>query len=82
MANFLDLFGDDYRELDRLQEQERRHGPCEDDCEVTAPFIGMLPEESDHESGSPLNFREHGVTLEDTHFIDSVLWDAFKRGVS
>jgi hypothetical protein len=54
--NFLDLF-DGCSNLDRLVEQDRRSGPCEDDCEVTAPYIGMLPDESDHEDGSPLNFK-------------------------
>lgn len=34
----------------------RRSGPCEDDVEVTCPFVDMLPEESDAEEGSPLDF--------------------------
>jgi hypothetical protein len=37
-------------------EQDHRSGPCEDDCEVTCPYIGMLPDESDDEDGSPLDF--------------------------
>lgn len=32
-------------------------GPCDDDYEVTAPYIGRCPDESDHENGSPLDFR-------------------------
>lgn len=56
MSIYLDLFGDDYRSIDRFRETERREGPCEDDCESTAPFIGIMPEESDSEDASPLNF--------------------------
>lgn len=82
MSIFLDLFGEDYRELDRLQEQERREGPCEDDYEVKCPYIGIMPEETLHEESSPINFKEYFPTLEDSAFIDSVLWDAFKRGVT
>lgn len=36
--------------------QDRRFGPCEDDYEITTPYIDMLPEESDDEEGSPLSF--------------------------
>jgi hypothetical protein len=57
--NFLDLFGDDYRPIDRFHETARREGPCEDDREVTAPYIDLLPEESDHEEGSPLHFTNN-----------------------
>jgi hypothetical protein len=57
MSLYLDLIaGEDYRYLDRMREEIRREGPCDDDCESTAPFIGMLPDESDHEDGSPLDF--------------------------
>jgi hypothetical protein len=40
----------------RIVESDRRSGPCEDDAEVVAPFIGMCPDESEHEDGSPLDF--------------------------
>lgn len=53
---FLDLFGEDTSNIARILEADRRSGPCEDDCETTCPFIGILPEESDHEGGSPLDF--------------------------
>jgi hypothetical protein len=56
MSIWLDLHGEDYTYLDTLAEHNRRHGPCEDDRERTAPYIGMLPEESEHEGGSPLKF--------------------------
>lgn len=57
MSFYLDIVcGDDYTAMDRIRETERREGPCDDDAETTAPFIGMLPEESDHEEGSPLDF--------------------------
>lgn len=60
---FLDVFANDYTDdyvlaeaaILRLQEEDRS-GPCEDSDEVCAPFIGMVPEESDHQDGSPLDF--------------------------
>ena len=57
--NLLDLLdngaiGDNARH--RMRESERRSGPCEDDTSVVAPFIGMCPDESEHEDGSPLDF--------------------------
>ncbi len=33
-----------------------RAGPCEDDTEITAPYIGILPDESDCEEVSTLKF--------------------------
>ena len=57
MSFYLDIIaGDDYTAIDRIREAERREGPCDDDCESTAPYVSMLPEESDHEEGSPLDF--------------------------
>lgn len=57
--NLLDLLDDgfigDNARL-RMQENDRRFGPCEDDTTVVAPFIGMCPDESDCEDGSPLDF--------------------------
>jgi hypothetical protein len=60
---YLDVFADDVNDtnssalasIQRCLEQDRS-GPCEDDCEVTAPFVGLLPEETDHEEMSPLDF--------------------------
>lgn len=63
--NFLDLFGDDFRHIDQFHETARREGPCEDDREETAPYINMLPEESDHEEGSPLNFNHNNFHTTD-----------------
>ena len=37
-----------------------RFGPCEDDAETVAPYIGILPDESDSEEGSPLDFSSEG----------------------
>ena len=55
---FADLFEGHMADNARLkaQNEARRFGPCEDDYEVTAPYIGILPDESDHEDGSPLDF--------------------------
>lgn len=60
---FLDVFAEDCADsnmmalgqIRRLQESDRS-GPCEDDCEVTAPFVDLLPEETEHEEPSPLEF--------------------------
>jgi len=32
-------------------------GPCDDDYELTSPYVGILPDESYRENGSPLSFR-------------------------
>lgn len=57
--NWLDLF-DDNAEADRARNREMARNElsevCEDDCEATCPFVGMLPDESNKEEGSPLNF--------------------------
>lgn len=45
-----------YAQREKAHEKDQLQGPCEDSHEVTAPFIGMLPEESDKTEGSPLNF--------------------------
>ena len=36
--------------------RDNRSGPCEDDEERTAPYLGICPEESNHEDGLPLDF--------------------------
>jgi hypothetical protein len=61
MFNLSDLLSDGHigdNARHRLNESERRSGPCEDDATVVAPFIGMCPDESEHEDGSPLDFGE------------------------
>lgn len=55
---------DDCREVERLLELNRRSGPCDDDYEATSPFVDMLPDESEHEHGSPLNFGKTYLTLD------------------
>ncbi len=57
--NWLDLFGEDYRAIDRYREAERRYGPCEDSQEVTAPYIGICPDDSYEEEPSPLDFGKN-----------------------
>ena len=42
--------------IDRLQREAGIPSVCEDDCESFAPYIGIMPEESTHENGSPLDF--------------------------
>lgn len=57
--NLIDLL-DDNAESDRAYHREyarvQLSGPCEDSHEVTCPLIGMMPDESNTEEGSPLNF--------------------------
>lgn len=43
-------------EYEKLVRDNQRYGACEDDVECTAPYIDLCPDESEHESGSPLSF--------------------------
>lgn len=42
---------------ERLMLADLRSGPTEDAQERTAPYINMLPDESETEEGSPLDFK-------------------------
>lgn len=57
---FLNMAADDEADLaefDRTSRLNDRFGPCEDDYELTAPFVDLLPEEAyDKEGPSPLRF--------------------------
>jgi hypothetical protein len=64
---FLDVFSLDCQDdntvaaLAACQRLERESGQarteaCEDDVEVTCPYVGIMPEESYKENGSPLKF--------------------------
>lgn len=60
---FIDVFAEDWNDdtnralstIRNLQDADRT-GPVEDDCETTAPFIGICPDDTDHEEPSPLDF--------------------------
>lgn len=41
----------------RDQDSSDMSGPCEDDYESSTQLMLICPEESNHENGSPLNFR-------------------------
>jgi hypothetical protein len=43
-------------EIQSIIRRDAASGPCEDDYEVTCPYVDMLPEESDDEDCSPLKF--------------------------
>lgn len=43
-------------DFERIHTLNLRGGACEDDYEVSAPFVDILPEESEHQDGSPLSF--------------------------
>lgn len=47
-----------FDDCERIERLNRRYGPCEDDYEVTAPYVDMCPDDSpyDKEDLSPLNF--------------------------
>lgn len=55
-----DEFESPIPEFESLDRFNNRAGPCDDDCERTAPYIGMLPDESGKEDGSPINPRGWG----------------------
>lgn len=44
--------------IETIIQSDRMSGPCEDDYEITCPYVDLLPDESEHENGSPLNFRD------------------------
>lgn len=84
MMNIVDYDGDqDAYFLMRLSDQanrnEERFGACEDDCEVTAPYIGILPDESEHEGGSPLRFHPD-YEFEGQQAIDQQIQEALLKG--
>jgi len=62
----------------RDKDPTNREGPCEDDAEVTAPFIGMMPEECGKVNGSPLKFCSY---LDNEREIDRQIQAAFERGL-
>ena len=76
--NWLDLFDDD-AEADRKFARERARvqlsGRCDDDDTKIAPYIGMMPDESNKEDGSPLDFgKPHEMHAgQDYFFLMSVL---------
>lgn len=58
---------DDLGEFENLNRFNVRCGPCDDDVQTTAPYVGMLPDESEGEEPSPLHFR----SLDDDGLISS-----------
>jgi hypothetical protein len=77
MFHIVDLNWDDedarlWASLERRAKRDRMSGPCEDSHEVTCPYIGMLPEESGKEHGSPLNFSND---------IDRQIQEAYRLGL-
>ena len=89
MNYFLDVFSLDQFSpettvtLEMFQQMERdKSGPCEDDAESTTELMLYLPEESDHEGGSPIdiNYRQENHRLDSEAFIDSQIQEAYKIG--
>ena len=52
----------DIESFQRLNRNNRRSEACEDDAEMTAPYIGLCPEESGNEKG--LNFGMQSMRSE------------------
>jgi hypothetical protein len=52
-------------------EREKRYGRAEDDDVRIAPFIGILPEETDREEPSPLNFGNDGQRSASHYFREN-----------
>ena len=50
--------------LERQYQADLRSGPCEDSQEMTAPYIGMLPDENGREEPSPLDFRNKEIDFQ------------------
>jgi hypothetical protein len=46
----------DLRLIESIARSNSRSGACEDSAELCAPYIGILPDESETEEGSPLDF--------------------------
>lgn len=55
---------DSFSHYERLIESNKRSGPCEDDYETTAPYIGILPEETESKDSSPLRFESERYRFE------------------
>lgn len=64
MNYYLDVFSEEQViSLDStgyIHDVDVRAAACEDDAESTCPWVGMMPAESDHEGGSPLDFSVYG----------------------
>lgn len=48
-------------QMEKTAMRNRMAGPCDDDYERTAPYIDLLPEETEDEEPSPLNFSRERV---------------------
>jgi hypothetical protein len=72
--NQIDLFDEDHDGYQRrafAAERERRRGLNEDDDSCVAPYIGILPEESETEEGSPLDFGNDAHTSAGSYFREN-----------
>ena len=78
--NWLDLFDDDALGQQArfcAEMREERSGLTDGDDSVIAPYIGMCPDESDHEDGSPLNFGRVACSAAE---MDRQIQQAFRNG--
>lgn len=68
LIDLLDDSHDGYQARTFAEERERRHGVTEDDDSVIAASLYIMPEESEHEGGSPLNFGTDGRRSAGSYF--------------
>lgn len=52
-----DAYHDVLSHYQGIARADERSGPCDDDCENTAPFIDGMPDEDDEFLSKPLSFR-------------------------
>ena len=90
MNHYLDVFSLDqmndetFQSMLMLRELEQdRSGPDEGDVEATTELMLYLPEESEHEGGSPIdiNYRQENHRLDSEAFIDSQIQEAYQLGL-
>lgn len=71
LIDAIDPDHDGYLRRALAAERERRHGVTEDDDSFVAPYINMMPEESETEEGSPLNFGNDATTSAGRYFREN-----------
>lgn len=69
-----------YQQRALAAERERRYGRAEDDDKRIAPYIGMCPDETEHEEPSPLDFGNDAHRSASSYFSSNLQrWDREER---
>ena len=71
-----------FAKLERDMHRDARSEACDDDVEVKCPYIGVCPDESNHEHGSPLDFKQDPMSakLFDDSAIAREIQEAMRLG--